>query len=336
MTKTPLPRITYYPYFHTGNQYTERMIQLHSSFAEVVPFEGFYKALKTMVARGFKRNDFSVINWLETECLDRVTKRFSITRAASLLVKLLVLKVVTKNIVMVVHNYYPHGAATSDIPRILRFMRLMEKLSDVVISHSGADAGRYEYVPHPLYQFKSGPPSLQVPELALLQGKPYFIVFGRIMPYKNVHELMKVWPSDMQLLIAGIVGDEAYVEELRAQASDNIHFAARELSDDEAKLVVEQSQAVIICHAEDNVVVSGTFFFAMSLKKHVIALETPFMAWAARSLPEGYVAVSPDVAGVAQAAVEFRPEIAIQPTIAEAHFGDTVITDALKKAYRLH
>jgi glycosyltransferase involved in cell wall biosynthesis len=311
------------------------MIELHSTFAEVVPFEGFYKALKTLIARGFKRNDFSVINWLETECLDRSTKRFSLVRAGSLLVKLLVLKVVTTKIVMVVHNYYPHGAAKSDIPRILRFMRLMEKLSDVVISHSGADVGRYEYVPHPLYQFKSSSPSLQVPELAPLQGKPYFIVFGRIMPYKNVHELMKVWPANMNLLIAGIVGDEAYVQQLRAQASDNIHFAARELSDDEAKLVVEQSQAVIICHAEDNVVVSGTFFFAMSLKKHVIAMETPFMAWAAQTLPEGYVAVSQDVAGVAQAAARFRPEIAIQPAMTEAHFGDTVITNSLKMAYRL-
>lgn len=336
MTKKTLPRITYYPYFHTGNQYTERMIELHSSFADIVPFEGFYKAIKTMVARGFKRNDFSVINWLETECLDRATRRFSFARAGSLLVKLLVLKLVTKNIVMVVHNYYPHGAARSDIPRILRFIRVMEKLSDVVISHSGADIGRYEYVPHPLYQFKNNPTALQVPELARLQGKPYFIVFGRIMPYKNVHELMKVWPADMNLLIAGIVGDEAYVQSLRAQATDNIHFAARELSDDEARMVVEQSQAVIICHAEDNVVVSGTFFFAMSLKKQVIALETPFMAWAAKALPEGYVAVSQNVMGVAEAAARFRPEIAIEPQIAQAHFGDAVITDALKKAYRLY
>jgi glycosyltransferase involved in cell wall biosynthesis len=335
VTKTPLPRITYYPYFHTGNQYTERMIQLHSSFAEVVPFEGFYKALKTMCARGLRRNDFSVINWLETECLDRATKRFSYIRACNLFLKLLILKVVTRNIVMVVHNYYPHGAAKEDIPKILRFMRVMEKLSDIVISHSGADTGRYDYVPHPLYQFNASAPAVQIPELEALYGKPYFVVFGRIMPYKNVHELMKVWPADKQLLIAGIVGDEAYLQALRQQATDNIHFAARELTDEEAKVVVEQSQAVIICHAEDNVVVSGTFFFAMSLRKQVIALETPFLAWAAASLPAGYTHVFSDLEALAQSLSHVDPTLTLDTGPIEREYGDDKIKASLKHLYKL-
>mgnify|MGYP007117631456 FL=1 len=113
------------------------------------------------------------------------------------------------------------------------------------------------------------------------------------------------------------------------------NIAARELTDEEAKVVVEQSQAVIICHAEDNVVVSGTFFFAMSLRKQVIALETPFLAWAAASLPAGYTHVFSDLEALAQSLSHVDPTLTLDTGPIEREYGDDKIKASLKHLYKL-
>jgi CubicO group peptidase (beta-lactamase class C family) len=90
-------------------------------------------------------------------------------------------------------------------------------------------------------------------------------------------------------MILGSCDDPQYIAELNALSKGNVTIRGEYISDKDAQQLIVQSEGVIICHAEDDVIVSGTFFYALSLGVTVFALETDFIRWVNSELGDDVV-----------------------------------------------
>ncbi|OJT49837.1 hypothetical protein BSR04_00530, partial [Serratia plymuthica] len=55
------------------------------------------------------------------------------------------------------------------------------------------------------------------------------------------------------------------------------------------------SQGLIICHADPDMIVSGSFFYALSVKSRVICVETDFLRWANNTFGDDVVVCFRDI-----------------------------------------
>jgi glycosyltransferase involved in cell wall biosynthesis len=201
------------------------------------------------------------------------------------------LRLIAKRLVFVRHNVFPHATARGHEDDARRWVDRYERLFDVVLTHSGdpTQAPRH-YCPHPLYP--------RVPfadALPFALPERYFVVFGRIVRYKRIERLIAAWPSGTTLVIAGAVGDDAYAAELQATAPAHVIVHAGLVDEAVAQALVARSAGLVMAHADANVVVSSSFYFAMSLGVPVLAVETPFLRWIAPRLDPGLVTSAADV-----------------------------------------
>jgi len=118
---------------------------------------------------------------------------------------------------------------------------------------------------------------------------------------------------------------------LKRAAKANVTVLAGFLPDSEAQWLIKRSAGVVLSHASDDMVVSASFFYAMSLGQRVYAVETPFLRWASGALSEELVVVAPHLEALcrrlASAAISGRPQ-GTEPTI-QAHFGDDAVARQL-------
>ena len=238
--------------------------------------------------RAFRRLDIILLNWIENGLIDR-WGRITIGRFARLALKMVLLRLCFRKVVFVRHNHFPHDTLEQDQGKARWMTDRIERLCHAAIVHSPTEVGpRRHYVPHPLYKVTADRPTSPAAE-------PYFIAFGRIVPYKRLKELIAKFPVDKRLVVAGVCDDPGYLVELRALAGDNVRFHADYLPDHEAQALVANSEGLIISHADRDMIVSASFFYAMSVGTRVLCLASPFLCWAQETLGPQVVRASPDV-----------------------------------------
>jgi hypothetical protein len=285
------------------------------------------------------RVDVVFISWMENQLIAKRSGRVSPWGTVKLLARTLFIKVFTRRMVLVRHNHYPHGTTAQSERLARKLVDFYEVLFfDLVFVHSGAPSalrpGGFErvYLPHPLYQWSSSPQ-----EAVQCQGLPqrYFLAFGRIFPYKKLDELMNVFPESETLVVCGDVGDPVYAEKLAAIRRRNVLYRPGYLSDDSARTLVSGAQAVVVAHAEPNVIVSGTFFYAVSLNRPVFAVRTPFLEWLAPRLGRDVLTVGNDLVDLCRKIdnAPCTPISAQSGRDLEREFGDGAVRTALAKAF---
>ncbi|MDB5893959.1 MAG: hypothetical protein JWQ88_1490 [Rhodoferax sp.] len=331
---------TYTPFSNVDNLYVARMREVLSRYGEVKQFQGVKQSILDVLRWNRRRYDVAFFNWMENDILHPRTHRISWLRVAKVFLKTLATGFISRRTVFFRHNLYPHATLKSQEHLAQRILARYERLFDVVYVHSGAhlDNGRI-YCPHPLYPHAAPEPSGgEADGLPASLKRPlpdeFFVAFGRIARYKQILELAKAFPADRNLLIIGSISDMAYSRELEAIDRPNIFYRPGLLSEADAQATILKSRAVVISHAGDNTIVSGSFFYAVSLPVPVIAVETPFLKWAAPRVGGELMALAPDLPGLAQAAHRFRtlPDLAhLQPRI-QQEFGDDAIAAALSVA----
>ncbi|MFZ2627964.1 MAG: hypothetical protein WAX67_03680 [Rugosibacter sp.] len=325
-------RIAYIPYEDMGNAYTERMRELLADFGSVERFAGV-KALLVQLPRSLRRYDAMVVNWLENAIVAPATGRVSLRGTVRLFLKALLMKAFAKRMIFVRHNYHPHGTAAGSEALARCLVDLYEALFDVVITHSGADADRC-YCPHPLYRQSAALPGagseLQLPE-------NYFLAFGRIVPYKKIDALVEAFPSWRALVVAGSVGDAAYAAHIARLRRRNFVFLPGRVDEAEAQRLVRSARGIVIANADSDVVVSGTFFYAISFGCPVYAVETPFLAWARQRLGDELLVLEPDLERLCRmiATAKPRPVSAASREAVVREFGDAAVSRALAAALEL-
>jgi len=268
--------IKYFPQPSKDNQYIQNTInEIENAFETKV---GIVSSLKNAIQNpkalfGNRRSDVFIINWLENN-LRGSNNKLSTLGVFKYFIYLLYFRLTAKKIIYVRHNVYPHNMEGWHAKSASFITDIGEKLCHQKVAHSGHLIKEgYAYVPHPLYNLTLN--NEHNPNL-----NNYYIMFGRIERYKKIETVINHWTLEEKLVIAGSVGSQSYLDELIGKAEGkNIKFDARFIPDDEAASLVKESNGVILAHADEDMIVSGSFFFAVTLGVPVFAIVKPFFSW---------------------------------------------------------
>ncbi|WP_341743228.1 hypothetical protein [Azonexus hydrophilus] len=265
-------------------------------------------------------------NWIEN-CIVNEKGRISALGIARFIFKIILIKVMSRKSIFVRHNNYPHNSSTQTGLWAGRIIDIAEKAFDHVITHSGHnETTNRTYIPHPLYKFPVTVRNNKKSE----HPRNYFLIFGRILPYKKIETLVNVISPNVRVVIAGSAPDKAYVDYLcRLSAMKDIEIIPRYISDEEVLDIAKKSLGIVITHNDKNVIVSGTFFYALSIGVPLYTVSTPFFEWACRNLDLPQLYVEKDIQGLSELLERrLKPhpplDIAVKELI-ESLFGDEVI-----------
>jgi hypothetical protein len=295
--KLDLPTVVFLPDYPVANAYTLRMQEILASYGHLEKLR-MKSRLLGLLRRGRRRIDLIVVNWEENALLSKRTQRVSPRGVIALLLKFALMRLVARRMAFVRHNHYPHATHPSSAALARWIVDRYEGLFDFVFVHSGAEvvqrggSARRRYLPHPLYRGRSDT-AIAHPMQDLPEG--YFLVFGRIAKYKHIGGLMSSFPASRTLVVCGEVGNSAHAAELAHIKRPNILYRPGYLSESAAQALVTGAAAVVIAHASDSTIVSGTFFYALSLQRHVFAVRTAFLDWIAPRLGPEILTLAQDV-----------------------------------------
>ena len=273
-------KIYYSPFNNLSNDYCNRMKHFLSSYGEVLPLnKSNFLKLFFMI----RKKDYNFLNWFENSIIKN--SKFSLLGFLKVFCLMILYRLSLGTLVFVKHNNYPHDCCKEDIKISMWAIKIFEKIANKVVIHSIPDVkDNYFYIPHPLYQ------ELENSEL-VNTGCNNYLIFGRILPYKKIEQVIEVFPKNKNLIIAGSCDDEIYLKKIKniCLSKPNIEILPRFLEHNEIKSLVEKSAGILITHNDDDMIVSGSFFYAMTLKSKVYALETPFFKWAEKMMGRKYI-----------------------------------------------
>lgn len=278
--KISMRKIYYSPFENSGNDYCNRMKSFLSSYGEVLPLNksNFIKLFFLI-----RIKDYIFLNWIENSIIKN--GKFNIFGFLKVFFLMILYRLSLGTLVFVKHNNYPHDCCEEDIKISMWAIKIFEKIANKVVIHSIPDLrGDYFYIPHPLYE------ELEDPNLVNSDSDNY-LIFGRILPYKKIEQVIEVFPRNKNLIIAGSCDNEIYLKKIKniCLSKPNIEILPRFLEHNEIKSLVEKSAGILITHNDDDMIVSGSFFYAMTLKSKVYALETPFFKWAEKMMGRKYI-----------------------------------------------
>ncbi|MDX3906474.1 MAG: hypothetical protein QHC78_12365 [Pigmentiphaga sp.] len=224
-----------------------------------------------------RRYDYVFLNWVESLAFAGPNGDISLARLALLRLYLFACRVVSTKLVWVRHNNHPHHVKTENGKATAKaLLDHIESTADIVITHSPLEVngGKRFYVPHPLYANDIAPTN-PVPY------KDYFFVFGHIAPYKKLEEAIRLLPDQVSLVIAGPVKDKAYFEKCQSLAANksNVLLMPGFLDSPTAARIASDSHGLLVLNADTDMVVSGSYIYALSLSIPVFAVRTPFIQW---------------------------------------------------------
>lgn len=267
-------RIAYFPFENESNRYTDNFKKILSRFGDIAEAPPLKRIFGTLTRPRF---DILILNWSDNNFVNPATGRVSVFGVIKEFVRIGIYNLISRKTIFVRHNIYPHNASEQSRDMVSRIIARYEKCFDLCWVHSGhlEEENRY-YVPHPLYEIEEAG-TTSVEEFALPER--YFVVFGRLMEYKNIHRLLEILPSDMHLVVCGSCKDDAYKAKLQSLAGSNVTLMAQFISDELARDLITASSGMVICHADDDMIVSGSIIYSISLGVPVFAIETPFIRW---------------------------------------------------------
>lgn len=329
-------RIGFVPYNQGENEYCARMCEILGRLGSVqaLPRTGFSSLWAAL--RRPARADVAFVSWYENQMLNPAGQ-LRLLRAGRVLLRTLMLRAHARKLVFIRHNHVPHATVPADRQLTQRLLDAYEKcLFDSSLTHSPAEAvsGRF-YCPHPLYVIEHAQPTAAAPQLPASPER-VFVAFGRIEPYKQLEELIRVFPHDARLVICGRCSDYAYLAKLKRLAPENVTIVHGFLPDAAAQALIRRSQGIVISHASDDMVVSASFFYAMTLAQRVYAVETPFLRWASELLGSDTVVVSADLAQLGQTLASSPVRSAPEPqraALIQQHFGDDTISLHMQRLF---
>jgi len=328
------PRIAYSPYTLPENQYVQRMQDALAQHGEVVAPAPFQRLVRDLLRGRWTRYDALVLNWVENEMLDPRTHRLAASRVLRVALKLAAARLFARQTVFVRHNLHPHATLPAQRSIASRIVDALEHLCSRVVVHSGAHLGaaRRMYCPHPLYRTQPALPCAALPRWHAELPAAYYVVFGKVARYKRILELAQCFPADCTLLVTGPCDDAAYGQEIAGLGRPNVLYRPGFLDDGQAQAIVRRSCGLVLAHAGDSTVVSGSFFYAMSLPVPVLALETPFLRWVAPAVGSELLTLCDDLGALGRAARQLQRPRDMAPLRARVAlaFGDAALARALQ------
>lgn len=327
--------IAYFPFENKNNRYTENFKKILSGFGDIAEAP----PLKNVLQRfRFRRFDLLILNWSDNNFVDEKSGAISLFGVAKEFFRIAVYKIISRKLVFVRHNVYPHDAKGAARARAKKLIEYYEKCFDLCWVHSGhMTEPKRLYVPHPLYQATIANKDSQIDtrlrdELSL--PPEYFIVFGRIQSYKKIDHLIEKLPDDMHLLVCGSCGDDAYKQKLIAYGKANVTIMAEFISDELAEVLMLGACGVVICHADDDMIVSGSIVFAISLGIPVLAIATPFVRWFQATINAKMIVAADDFPDLINNMRAHQSSISSSDVrISQQHFSDQAVSSYVASTF---
>ncbi|GGI16042.1 MAG: hypothetical protein REI95_06340 [Oxalicibacterium faecigallinarum] len=328
--KTPSSlRIAYFPFVNDGNRYTDNFKKVLSQFGEVAEAP----PLKKLFGKAaFRRFDILILNWSDNNFVNRRTGGISPFGVVKEFVRIGIYKLLSRKTVFVRHNVYPHEAVGPHREKATRIIARYERCFDLCWVHSGHLVEDWRcYVPHPLYEVEQGTNS-SIDQLDL--PEKYFVVFGRLLSYKKIDSLLKILPADMHVVVCGSCPDKAYRDVLQSLAGDNVTLLAEFIPDALARDLITGSAGMLICHSEDDMIVSGSIVYAISLGVPVFAMETPFVHWFRDNVNDRMVIAATGFPDLVAKMRHHQFDVADNDVhVAQAHFSDSAVTSSVASTF---
>jgi len=289
---TPFPKPTDNPYLSTNvrllTELGYNVIAEPSSWLDRGKF-----MLKHLLARDI---DSVVLNWHENLFRHR-DGRVKWTGILVYLASIMLFRLMARRVIYVRHNLYPH-AFTQRWKRSLAMwiVGMGQSLAHVKAAHSGhLNSKGFKYLPHTLYRTFS---QNHISRVEMTDSLPtnYYVMFGFIERYKRIDEVVTHWSNEDWLVVAGNCKDDAYMALLKELAvGKRVYFLTRFIEEDEAQKIVGNSKGLIVAHADEDMIVSGSFFFGISVSTPILAVRTPFLEWFVKNNPGDCIDVSDSV-----------------------------------------
>ncbi|WP_298933753.1 hypothetical protein [uncultured Ramlibacter sp.] len=319
-------RIGYTPFSMSGNAYGARMLNILSSFGNVV------RVWKIVNLLPWKRLDVAILNWTENELIDKKTGHPSYGGAVLVLLRILFVRLASRKVVFVRHNVYPHDVQEADRARLTRWVDQLESLVHQRWIHSGHLANTWhEYVPHPRYEW----PVVTDRVAALAGDSPYYVIFGRILPYKGIHNLLPHLDRNLRLVICGPASDAVYLQRLRELAGPNVRFIPKFTSEAEAAKLVAESEGLILASSDDDMIVSGSLIYGVSMGATIFCVGSAFSQWLTDRFPAAAMFTAPDAPSLARILSQAAKAPAAKRDNAEllSHLSDSSCRHYIEQAF---
>lgn len=284
-------KVVYFPKSGGANAYPVRIQNILASFSDV---EGLNlkSTIREILKCNFSKKDVLILNWIESDIIGK-NGQVSLTGILKVLLKVFIFKLKFKKIIFVRHNIYPHKTDKKNSHVAKKLVDKLESLFDHKVVHSPVYAKNgYEYIPHPLYKHP-----LVIDNNTDECENNKFIIFGRILEYKKFEVIIESFPAEQQLLIVGHCEDYGYLDKIKAliREKNNITIIPSYLDDSAAKELINSTGGLIISHADDDMIVSGSFFYGLTIGVKMYAVSTPFLKWAEEQFGTEIIETFPDV-----------------------------------------
>ncbi|WP_293776188.1 hypothetical protein [uncultured Oxalicibacterium sp.] len=328
MTQRSRLRIAYFPFTNDGNRYTDNFKKILAQFGDIAEAP----PLKKLFGKAaFTRFDVLILNWSDNSFINRRTGGISPLGVVKEFVRIGIYKLLARKTVFVRHNMYPHDATGPHRATASRIIARYERCFDLCWVHSGHLAEDWrQYVPHPLYEVENGDSGID--RLAL--PSHYFVVFGRLLSYKKIERLLEILPPDLHVVVCGSCPDPAYRDLLKQHACSNVTLLAEFIPDALARDLIMRSDGMLICHAEDDMIVSGSIVYAISLGIPVFAMETAFVHWFRENVNDRMVLATRDFHDMIAQMRQHRFELDdADVKTAQAHFSDSAVTKSVARTF---
>lgn len=269
-------RIGYHPFDAAENDYVTNMKQVLSEYGVVSPPP---KLSKVFSPSQYKTYDVLILNWSDNNIVSKEGK-LSIMGCMKMFIKLFLYRIFSKKTIFVRHNLFPHNTKKKYVNVAKSIVDIYEKFFDLCWVHSGHLELKYRlYIPHPLYEIKNLKPNYD---------DFYYVIFGRILPYKKIEEVLCRVPIDINIKVYGSAPDKVYLGELQKfESNKNININAGYISADNVNQVLASSSGLIISHADTDMIVSGSIIYGISVGIPVFCIDTPFIDWFNKNVCSG-------------------------------------------------
>jgi len=324
-------QIAYFPFENKSNRYTDNFKKILSHFGEVSEAPPLKRILLNF---DFRRYDVLILNWTDNSFVNARKGTISWFGVLKEFFRIAVYKLISRKTVFVRHNVYPHDALGPSREKAMRIIARYERCFDLCWVHSGHLTEEHRcYVPHPLYEMEPGasalPADLQLPDR-------YFVVFGRIQSYKKIDKLIEMLPPDLHVLVCGTCADEEYRKKLESFDKPNVTIMARFIPDELARDLIVRSSGMLICHSEEDMIVSGSIVFAISLGVPVFAVQTPFITWFRDTVNDRMIVAAADFADLIEKMRAHQSQITeFDIASSQSHFSDQAVISHVATTFNL-
>ncbi len=214
------------------------------------------------------RADVMILNWPE----DILHLRFGVAQLFASFITLALFKLKGGKVVWVCHNKDSHNKKYKLLRKLTR--SFYTKISDVIIVHSNdalsfflKEKQKAYFLNHPVYL---DPPLLAATNTANTSD---VLIWGRINPYKGLHDFIESYKKHNNLFNVKIVGNanKSYFETI-SQAASGLHIdiTSKFLSNEEIAFYFQNSKIILLPYADSDTFSSGALIHSLSSNKIVI------------------------------------------------------------------